>query len=140
MSTVLWANYLIGGSVTSQAEDLYALFKHADKLDEVCQKAGILEFSAIFDETDIAFNMGSGELPDGMQSTDELMARDGNWVDAADALAMLTALRSTIEADETRFGLFSNEHDDVADELAIAIRFAEEAAGKKAQYNFSIVM
>jgi hypothetical protein len=34
MSTVLWANYLSDGTVTSDESDKYALYKFLDKLDD----------------------------------------------------------------------------------------------------------
>ena len=35
MSTVLWANVLVSGEVRSDQADHLALYKHADKLDQI---------------------------------------------------------------------------------------------------------
>lgn len=140
MSTVLWANELGGGVVTSDAADKYALYKHAGKLDGIAQRACRRSFQAMCDTTDLKFNQGSDELPAGMTSTDELMARDGKWVDAADAVDLLAALLKDIEAKKTRFGLLRNDHADVVDELKESLAFAQGAKSKAAKFNFSVVM
>lgn len=140
MSTVLWANYLVNGVVTSDESDKYALYKHADKLDAICRDIGVLPFSEIHDATDARVNLGDAELPAGMESTDELMAKEGVWVGAHDALQMLEALLNKIETENIRFGVLQNAHDAVVEELKESISFAREAAGKSAKFNFGVVM
>ncbi|MDJ0794965.1 MAG: hypothetical protein QNI98_12080 [Woeseiaceae bacterium] len=140
MSTVLWANYLVDGQVTCAESDLYALCKYADKLDKVCRKNGVLPFLDTHDSTDMQFNIGDAELPDGMESTDEIMATDGTWVDAQAALQMLETLLRVVREDQTRFGVLGNAHDDVVAELEESIEFAREAAAKAAKFNFALVM
>ena len=76
MSTVLWANYLLDGQVTCAEADLYALCKYADKLDKLCRKHNVLPFLDTHDSTDMQFNIGDAELPEGMESTDELNRRE----------------------------------------------------------------
>lgn len=140
MSTVLWANYLAGGVVTTDASDKHALFKHADKLDSVCRASGLPPFSEICDSTDMRFNVDDIELPEGMQSTDELMAQNGVWMEGKSAVEMLERLLAAIESKQIRFGAIKNNYDDVVAELEESIAFAKVAAENGARFNFSIVM
>ncbi|MBX3710883.1 MAG: hypothetical protein KF800_02830 [Lysobacter sp.] len=140
MSTVLWANQLLHGMVVSDESDKYALHRHLPKLDKLAVACGVPALSSICDGTDLRFNLQDLELPDGMTSTHEWMARDGVWVDAPEAVRLLSALLEAVLAKRPRFGLLRNDCDAVLDELREALAFAEEAAARGARFNFSIVM
>jgi hypothetical protein len=75
-----------------------------------------------------------------MTSTDELMALQGTWVDTAQAVAMLQALRQHIVDGKVRFGLLSNQHDEVVEELGAALAFAKSQAATAPKFNFAVVM
>ncbi|MDJ0747945.1 MAG: hypothetical protein QNJ11_00610 [Woeseiaceae bacterium] len=140
MSTVLWANYLVDSQVTCAESDLYALCKHADKLDKICRKYGVLPFLDTHDSTDMQFNIGDAEFPEGMESTDEIMAADGTWVDAQAAVEMLETLLKVVREENLRFGVLGNAHREVVAELEESIEFARAAAAKSAKFNFALVM
>lgn len=140
MSTVLWANYLVDGAVTSDQSDKYALCKHADRLDALCRDSGLTPLSEICDATDMRFNVEDIELPDGMESTDELMARDGVWIDAQSAVTLLEKLLGAVKSKKPRFGLLRDDYDDVVSELEESIAFARAAAAKGGRFNFAMVM
>jgi hypothetical protein len=140
MSTVLWANCLANGVVTSDEGDKYALYKYLGKLDGLCKSIGVAELSGFCDSTDIECNVGDKELPEGMASTDALMAQQGTWIDASEAIVILQALLDTVRQRKTRFGLLRNDHDAVVAELQESIVFAKAAAAKGAKFNFAIVM
>lgn len=140
MGSVLWANYLLDGSVISDQSDKYALYKHLDKLDQICRSAGLPALSSICDSTDMSVNLDIIELPEGMDSTDELMIRDGIWIDGSDAVQWLVRLLKEIQNKNSRFGLFSNDHDAVTAELVETIEFAKTAATSNAKFNFAIIM
>lgn len=139
MSTVLWVNLMSDGKVTSDDADYAALYKHADKLDGLTQALGLPSFEALCDTTDLRFNNDEFALPSGMASTDEVMARDGVWLPADDAVAMLTALRAHIVDQKVRFGLLSNQHDAVVTELDEVLAFAKASNNAGDKLNFSIV-
>lgn len=140
MSTVLWANTLKDGAVETDAVDRYALFKYLDKLDAICKRCDIPLMSEICDYTDYRFNVEDRDLPDGMESTDELMAREGVWMDGKDAVVLLEQLLSKIQSDQVRFGLLSNRHDEVVMELEESLVFAHKTEEAGARFNFSVVM
>lgn len=142
MSTVLWANQLgRGGDVISDESDKWALYKYVDKLDKLASTAKVEPFSSLLDQTDLQFNMDDDlELPEGMQSTNELMARDGVWKSAVDALSILNGLRSIITAEKPRFGIMKNDYDAVVAELSESIAYAKSAGESGAKFNFSVVM
>ncbi|NHZ93201.1 hypothetical protein F2P45_29935 [Massilia sp. CCM 8733] len=141
MSTVLWANYLIDGVVSSDQSDKYALHEHIDQVDEICRDTGLVPLSAWCDSTDLAFNIGDeDELPDGIESTDELMATDGVWTDAGVAVDALEQLLAAIQEKRIVFGAQGDAHDDIVQELEESIAYAQEAAAVNGKFNFSVVM
>ena len=140
VSTVLWANHLLGGNVESDESDMWALYKHVEKLDKLAGAAKVGSFSSLLDHTDLQFNMGDDELPEGMESTEELMARDGVWKPAGEALAILEGLLNTITTEKPRFGLMKNDYDAVVAELTESIEYARKADAAGARFNFSVVM
>ncbi|MFB1490962.1 MULTISPECIES: hypothetical protein [unclassified Thiocapsa] len=140
MSTVLWANHLLNnGEVASDENDKWALYKHADKLDKLASVAGLEPFCSLLDHTDMQFNLGGDELPDGMQSTNDLMARSGVWKSADDALGILNGLLTLITTEKPRFGILNNDYDAVVDELSQSIEYAKMARNLGVKINFSVV-
>lgn len=140
MSTVLWANLFLGtGEVISDESDKWALYKHAGKLDRLASAAKVEPFSSLLDHTDARFNMGGDELPEGMVSTNELMARDGVWRSAEDALAVLDGLLALVTAEKPRFGIVRNDYDAVVAELSESVEYAKKAGASAAKFNLSVV-
>ncbi len=141
MSTVLWSNLRIDGKVESDESDLYALYKHTDKLEQLTQKLGLPSFQSTCDTTDLQFNMNDdAELPEGMSSTSEVMALKGQWLELADGIRMLEGLLANIRKEKVRFGLLSNQHDDVVEELELALALARKGEGRAQGFNFCVVM
>lgn len=140
MSTVLWANRLEAGEVVSDQSDKHALHRHLARLDKIAAAAGLSPISAFCDSTDLRFNLQDLNLPEGMASTNEWMARDGVWIDAVEAVRVIAALLADIEAKRPRFGLLGNDIEAVLQELREALAFARDAAGRGARFNFAVVM
>ncbi len=140
MSTVLWANHLFEGRVTSDESDKVALHRHLKKLDRLCELWGVVPISTFCDSTDARCNLDLIDLPEGMESTDELMAVEGVWIEADGAERALAALLDGIRENRTRFGLLRNDHDLVVAELSESLAFARSALDRGANFNFSIVM
>ncbi|MDQ8037981.1 MAG: hypothetical protein REI12_11210 [Pedobacter sp.] len=140
MSTVLWANRLRDGVVESDTRDKYALYRYSRKLDSVCKRSSGLSFAQLCDTTDLRVNLEDISLPDGMSSTDELMAREGVWQPAEEVVRMLAAALAEIREKKMRFGLLKNEYETVVAELEESLCYAEAAANEGAQFNFSVVM
>ena len=140
MSTVLWANYLVDGKLVCDEADKYALYKYSKKLDKLARRLGVTPFLDLQDTTDLQYNLSESPLPDGVETTDELMAISGVWVEAADVVKMLEALLREIEAKNIKFGLLSNAQDDVIDELKESLTFAKQAEDLSAKFNFTVVM
>ena len=140
MGTVLWANHLLDGAVVSDEADKRALFEHAAKLDKLAVAAGLEPLSHLIDHTDLLFNTSDDELPEGIASTDELMAREGVWATGVEALAILTGLLDAINTERPRFGILHNDIDAVVAELSESIEYAKKAQAAGASFNFSVVM
>jgi hypothetical protein len=141
LSTVLWANHLLNGEVASDETDKWALYRHVEKLDKLASAAKLEPFSSLLDHTDIQFNMGDDEeLPEGMESTNELMARDGVWKTAEDALTLLNGLLAAITTEKPRFGLVTNDYEAIVAELSESVEYAKKAIAVGAKFNFCVVM
>ncbi len=138
MSTVLWANLLVHGLVTTDESDKLALHKHADKLDAISRKQGLGSFLEICDTTDLRFNADEFELPEGVESTNEVMATQGAWLEVAQAVRLLDGLLSYLRQNKVRFGLLSNDYDQVLTELSEALAYARTAE-PDAKFNFCVV-
>lgn len=140
MSTVFWAYQLHQGEITCQEEDLFALYQHSRKLNDLCIKLGHVPLSEFIDHTDLKFNRSELALPDGCQSTKDLMRLSGVWIEAQSASASLYALRNFILENKTRFGLFSNQHLRVVEELDVLIPFVDGAVDRGAKFNLAVIM
>lgn len=139
MSTVYWVNALSNGEVKTDESDKSALYKFATQLDRMTQRLGVTRWQDAQDTTDVEYNFSDAELPAGMESTDELMATNGVWIEAAAAVTMLEALLHEIETNVVRFGWITNARNEVLTELREALTFARQAADESAKFNFSIV-
>jgi hypothetical protein len=138
---VLWANRLLeGGAVHSDESDKWALYKHVDKLDKLAADAKLESFSSLLDHTDIQYNMGDDELPDGMKSTNDLMAVNGVWRPADEALTILQGLLTAITSEKPRFGVLKYNYEAVVAELSESLEYALRSRELGAKFNFSIVM
>jgi len=100
VSTVLWANRLRDGVVQSDTSDKYALYRHSRKLDAVCKRSSGLSFNQLCDTTDLRFNIEALELPEGLASTDELMAREDAYFRLYEAQARNAAGEDDRASDE----------------------------------------
>lgn len=139
MSTVLWANVLAAGKVTSDQSDHMALYKHAEKLDSITKSLNLASFLGICDTTDQRFNLDDSELPPGMQSTNDVMAVQGDWITIPQALTMLEGLRKHIVSANVRFGLISNQQEQVVAELDEVLSFVKAEAAQAEKFNFCVV-
>ncbi len=76
----------------SDESDKSALHKHADKLDAIAKRLTLPLFLSMCDTTDVRFNLGEFELPEGVDSTDGVMALEGSWIPAHDAVRLLAGV------------------------------------------------
>lgn len=130
----------MNGKVKSDQADHVALYKQADKLDAIAKSLKLPSFLKVCDTTDLRFNTEDLQLPQGMVSTDELMAAQGSWMPVADAIELLQALRDHIVNQNVRFGMLSNQQPQVLAELDEVLAFARGEAAGAQRFNFSVVM
>jgi len=138
LGTVLWANVLAAGEVRSEQQDRSALYRHGRKLDAIARSLGLPSLLAMCDETDVRYNMEGLDLPEGMNSTNDVMAASGAWLPREEALRLLQGLLAHIRSTRTRFGLLRNQHDDVVAELSGVLDFLEAQSGAD-RFNFCVV-
>lgn len=139
LSTVLWANVLFGGVLRSEEQDYPALYKHAKKLDAISQTLSLPSFLAACDSTDARFNIEDLNLPEGAESTNDVMVATGAWISRADGFSLLQGLLTHIKTEKTRFGIFQNHHQAVVDELSHVLNFLQAESGAD-KFNFCVVM
>jgi hypothetical protein len=140
MSTVLWANVLVDGSAVSEQSDHWALYKHTTKLDSIAKSLGLPSFLGLCDLTDARVNAGELLLPEGVESTDVLMAATGTWMDLTTARALLERLLARIIEQQPRFGLLTNDAPSVVEELQEVLAFIAAAPEGATKFNFAVVM
>jgi hypothetical protein len=140
VSTVLWSNQLLNGVVISDESDKSAMQRHLQKLDSLCEASGVATISSFCDSTDAQCNLEILELPEGMDSTNALMAEQGVWIEADEAVKVLDTLIHKIRSEGTRFGLLRNDHDQILDELQESYDYAKSSAERGGKFNFSVVM
>jgi len=139
LSTVLWANLLVDSVVKSEQVDRPALYTHGPKLDAIAKQLGLPSFLETCDTTDARHNLEDVDLPSGVNSTDELMARQGHWIEVADAVAMLESLLHHVTTNNVRFGLLRNQHQEVVTELTEVMAFVKAGGTAAQKFNFSVV-
>jgi hypothetical protein len=67
------------------------------------------------------------------------MAEKGAWLELSDAILMLDRLLSYIIENQVRFGLLTNAHASVVEELRGVLAFARAGEGRAQKFNFGIV-
>ncbi len=140
MSIVLWANILVDGKVETDSSDKYYLYKYSKKLDKLTGQLKLISFSSIQDSTDMQYNLEDRNLPDGMESTTEVMAKTGVWTSGGKAAEMLEKLLSHITTNGVKFGFLKNDHAEVVFELKESLKLAQKAKKHDGSFNYSIVM
>ncbi len=140
MSQVLWTNTLINQKLETDSSDLFMLNKFSKKLDEMTRKAGVLPFTSLLDSTDLMVNYGQLDLPENMQSTDQLMIEAGQWVTGEEAVEILERLITIIQKDNIKFGMINNNQQEVLEELSKGLIAARRAAKANGFFNFALVM
>ena len=86
------------------------------------------------------FNLSNEELPEGVISTDEIMAKKGAWVSGSEAAEMIETLIQHITDRNVRFGVFRDDSEEIIRELRESLRVAKQAEIKGGKFNFSVVM
>jgi len=100
---------------------------------------GLPSFLEVCDTTDVRFNADEFELPEGVESTNEVMAEKGAWLPLSEAILMIEKLLSYITENQIRFGLLTNAHASVVQELREVLAFAKAGEGRAQKFNFGIV-
>lgn len=139
MSSVYWVYKLVDGLVDGPEEDCYELYRHTELLDNICAALEIEEFSSMVDYTDASFCFEEKELPEGVEDTTELMARQGNWVAAADAVNVLSSLEQFISDSDNALDISSDARSGLILELRTTVTFASVAASEQGKLNLSVV-
>ncbi|MCJ8331470.1 MAG: hypothetical protein HRT89_11600 [Lentisphaeria bacterium] len=136
MGMVLWANTLIEGKVSTDENDKFALYKHSDKLDKLSKQFDILQLSSLHDFTDMKWNMLDDDLPNGIESTTDLMAQEGIWVSGDEAVKVLESLLNLLTNDEVEVA----DRDEIFQELEESLVYAKKAKEQNGKFNYSVVM
>ena len=136
MGMVLWANTLIEGKVSTDENDKFALYKHSDKLDKLSKQFDILQLSSLHDFTDMKWNMLDDDLPNGIESTTDLMAQEGIWVSGDEAVKVLESLLNLLTNDEGEVA----DRDEILQELEESLVDAKKAKEQNGKFNYSVVM
>ena len=107
---------------------------------QLTRQLGVRSFLSAQDFTGLQFNLDDDDLPQGIESTEELMAQNGTWMAAQDAVEMLGNLIRHIDERKIKFGFFNDDREDVLQELEQSLVIAERANSVNGMFNFSVVM
>ncbi|MEM9642103.1 MAG: hypothetical protein AAGA19_11445 [Pseudomonadota bacterium] len=139
MGSVLWANTLHEGVCTCDQNDLPSLLANQKKIDKIMMAVGAMSVSDMCDMTDLQVNADVIEMPDHMDSTDELMIEQGVWVDLKIARDSLVKLRDHLEEQKPRIGLIRDAREDILEELELTLRFIAKQDAVGTRFNFAYV-
>lgn len=140
MSMVLWAYVRVRGQALSDGTDRLALYRHRNRLDVLSRRLELPPFLSACDTTDLHYNTSDQALPEGLSSTDEVMARSGQWLPMGQALALLEGLLIHVENQRPRLGLLRNDREAVATELREVLAFVRSWVQEADAFNFAVVM
>ena len=139
MSTVLWANLLVGAEVRTEQADRFALYKFGTKLEAMSKALGLTSFVGTWDHTDLRFNIEELELPPGATSTNDVMAKQGVWIETNEAVRLLKGLKDRIISENVRFGLLKNHSAELLEELTGVLTFISSQGSIPCKFNFCVV-
>lgn len=137
MGMTIWVNYLKDGTVTSDEADKSAMFRHLNKLDQLCKRSRIRKLSDFLDTTDLEANVDDGTQAEG--STWDLMAQKGNWFSPEAGIEVLSALIRQLEEKPIRFGWLTDNYDWVLMDLKECLASIENAGEKEARFHLGVV-
>jgi len=140
MSTVLWVHYLKDGIVTSEQQDLWAMYRFSDHLDRLCAKIGARPLSEFHDTTDAEANLA----PVHHESVGTLdsylrMASRGQWFSPDEGLVIIDRLLDTLRQSPMRFGLLKDRYIEVMVDLAACRQSIDKARQQGSKFNLCVV-
>ncbi|HET6491231.1 MAG TPA: hypothetical protein VFG28_15850 [Syntrophales bacterium] len=142
MTTVLWVRYLKNGNITSEQQDLWALYHFSDHLDRLCANIGIRPLSEFHDAADVDEEEGPAPAPHESAGTLNeylTMASRGQWYPPEEGLDILDKLLDTLRRSPVRFGLLKDHYIEVMVDLAECRQSIEKARREGAKFKLCAV-
>jgi hypothetical protein len=143
MSTaVLRVHYLKDGSITSEEQDLWAIYHFSSRLDRLCAKIGVRPLSEFYDATAVDAEEDPAPAPDEPVGTLHAYLRTasrGKWFSPEEGLDILDKLLDTLRRSPVRFGLLKDRYIEVMVDLAACRQSIDEARGQKAKFKLCVV-
>jgi hypothetical protein len=142
MSTVLWVRYLKNGSITSEQQDLWAMYHFSDRLDRLCANIGVRPLSEFHDATDVDAEEDLAPAPHESAGTlNEYlrMASRGQWFPPEEGLDILDKLLDTLRRSPVRFGLLKDRYIEVMVDLVECRQSIEKARQQGAKFKLCVV-
>lgn len=145
MGMTLWLHTLEDRNYSKDSDDYSLLYRFSEKLDALCENAGVHKLSDYFDFTDLEHEFSQDDLED----DDDEPALDPetgwaygiddmNWFDAAEGSATLTILRDGIAADALE-GLAEDEKQGLLEELTDCLAILQGPAARSGKFHLSVV-
>jgi len=142
MSTVLWVHCLKDGSITSEQQDLWAMYHFSSSLDRLCAKIGVRPLSEFSDATAVDAEEDLTPLPGEPVGTLDLylrIASRGKWFPPQEGLDILDRLLDTLRRSPVRFGLLKDHYIEVMVDLAECRQSIEKARQQGAKFKLCVV-
>ena len=142
MSTVLWVRYLKNGSITSEQQDLWAMYHFSDRLDRLCAKIGVRPLSEFHDAADADAEEDLAPAPHESAGTLHeylKMASRGPWFPPEEGLDILDKLLDSLRRSPVRFGLLKDRYIEVMVDLVECRQSIEKARQQGAKFKLCVV-
>ena len=140
MSTVLWVRYLKDGSITSERQGLWAMYRFSDHLDRLCAKIGARPLSDFHDTTDAEANPAPAHHePVGTLDSYLRVASRGQWFSPDEGLVIIDRLLDTLRQSPMRFGLLKDRYIEVMVDLVACRQSINKARQQGAKFKLCVV-
>jgi hypothetical protein len=142
MSTVLRVRYLKNGNITSEQQDLWALYHFSDRLDRLCANLGVRPLSGFHDAAEMEEEEDPAPVPHESAGTLNeylTMASRGQWFPPEEALDILDKLLDSLRRSPVRFGLLKDHYIEVMVDLAECRQSIEKVRQEGAKFKLCVV-
>jgi hypothetical protein len=142
MSTVLRVHFLKDGSITSEQQDLWAIYHFSSRLDKLCADIGVQPLSEFHDAMAVDAEWDLACAPDEPVGTLHAYLRTasrGQWFSPEEGLDILDKLLDTLRQSPVRFGLLKDRYIEVMVDLAACRESIDQARQQKAKFKLCVV-
>jgi hypothetical protein len=139
MSTVLCVHYLKDGSITSEEQELWAMYHFSDRLDRLCAKIGTRPISEFCETTEAEADVAiRTEETVGTLDSYLRAASRGQWFPPEEGLVTIDRLLDALRKSPMRFGLLKDHYVEIMVDLVACRQSLDKARQQKAKFRLCL--